>query len=201
MTLARLLGLAPKNDNDTMMRFAETGESQWLNQLVSKHSQALFSFLCSQADPQLAEELVQQTWLRVLEKRHQYSPQAQFRTWLFTIGHNLMLDEFRRHQRWQMESEDHIPESLSEDLLEQMSQQSMQQRFDHLLEQLPFPQREAFVLQQEGFALADISQITGQPQETIKSRLRAARQFFKKHLRPEPVPSQSSTLANEGGRS
>jgi RNA polymerase sigma-70 factor (ECF subfamily) len=60
--------------------------------------------------------------------------------------------------------------------------EDMNIKFRQILEQLPFVQREAFVLQQEGFSIAQIADITQQKIETIKTRLRYAKLQFKQHI-------------------
>lgn len=168
-----------------MYRYRSTGDMRLISELVQRLGDDLYHFLLTQSDRQLAEDLSQSVWIRVIERPDAYeSKNAQFKTWLFTLGRNQLIDELRRQHRWQMDE-------LSDVVLEQWLCQSpdlqyehgsFAQRFDHLLLELPFAQREAFVLQQEGFSLVDISTITGVCRETIKSRLRFARRYFQHHL-------------------
>lgn len=186
----RWLGQGPSQlhadpDAQLMWRFHRSGDARCLSQLVERLGDDLYHFLLTQSDASLAEDLSQAVWLKVLENKEAYEPgHARFKTWLFTLGRNLLIDEMRRRQRWQSNDldEDELEQWLFRSQEQQYQNEQLQQRFDHLLLQLPFVQREAFVLQQEGFSLADISQITGAAQETVKSRLRFARRFFHHHL-------------------
>ena len=54
--------------------------------------------------PSTAEDLFQQTWLRVMERIQKYDPKRSFEGWLFSVAHNLAIDHLRRRQ----------PESLDE---------------------------------------------------------------------------------------
>jgi DNA-directed RNA polymerase specialized sigma24 family protein len=62
------------------------------------------------------------------------------------------------------------------------SESSFINQFNIGLSLLPFSQKEAFFLQQEGFSLAQIAQLTASESETVRSRIRYAKQALKKHL-------------------
>lgn len=172
-------------DSQLMWRYRQSGETDTLARLMRSVGDDLYHFLLTQTDAALAEDLYQSVWLRVMERRHQYEPgNATFKTWLFTLGRHLMIDELRRLKRWQTEDIDQSdsPIQHTEALEKTIAEQDLQRHFEQLLMTLPFAQREAFVLQQEGFSLKEISEITGIGQETIKSRLRFARQTLQQQL-------------------
>ncbi len=175
-----------------MWRYRQSGETDLLARLMHETGDDLYHFLLTQTDASLAEDLYQSVWLRVMEKRHQYEPgNAKFKTWLFTIGRHLMIDELRRQKRWQTEDLDSTEgtEHHTRTLETTVAEDNLQQHFDALLTTLPFAQREAFVLQQEGFSLKEISEITAVGQETIKSRLRFARQTLQQQLEVHHGPA------------
>ena len=179
-------------DSQLMWRYRQSGETETLARLMQRTGDDLFHFLLTQTDRQLAEDLYQGVWLRVMERRHQYEPgQTKFKTWLFTLGRHLMIDELRRLGRWKSEAIDDARNAkLHTPTLETIVEgDDLQQTFDRILSRLPFPQREAFMLQQEGFSLAEISDITGVGFETIKSRLRFARQTLKQQLEVHHGPA------------
>lgn len=171
-----------------MLKFAETNDGKLLSRLVELFNDDLFHYLLSQSDPHLAEDLVQMVWLKVIEKRHFYQFKRPFKYWLFRIARNCLIDELRRKQRWRYadinEADNAIAKHMfsSANLEDVMAMRHQQQAFDFVLEQLPFAQRDAFILQQEGFSIDEIASICGDKSETIKSRLRYARQFFKRHM-------------------
>ncbi len=157
--------------------FSRTGERAYLAKLIAQCGDDLYYFLLKQSDAKMAEEVCQQSWLKVMEMHHSFQGRSSFKTWLFTIARHCLLDELRRQQRWQaIASEDELV--AVDDVLAKISQQQQQLVFEEQLKLLPFAQREALILQLEGFSLAEIAQITAQPDETIKSRLRYARQFL-----------------------
>ncbi len=165
-----------------MIKFAQHADQNLISALVDEFNDDLYHYLLSQSEPSLAEDILQNTWLKVIEKRALYRMQLSFKSWLFILARNSLIDELRRQKRWNFSQlEDHcLTTSVSIDKLIQL--ESFQQAFDLLIKELPFAQREAFILQQDGFSLSEISTITNDNIETIKSRLRYARNYFKRHL-------------------
>ena len=117
--------------------------------------------------------MVQTTWLKVM-KTTQNTPQRNVKSWLFTIARNTLIDEFRRQQKWQNQLLDEN-KMLTLTLEKSVLTADRITQFNAALEQLPFLQREAFIFQQEGFSVMEISVLTNDSFETIKSRLRYAR--------------------------
>ncbi len=178
--LNRWIGKA--SDEQLMMHFAETRAAEILNVLFKKYSRDLYLFLLSLSNPDMAQDAEQSTWVKVIERCKQFCQQYHFKGWLFTLGRNQLIDEFRRMQRWQTIAIEEAEPELMQSEIDSLQQSCFQQNFERLLGKLPFLQKEAFVLQQEGFSLQQIAEITDSNQETVKSRLRHARAFFKKHL-------------------
>jgi RNA polymerase sigma factor (sigma-70 family) len=84
-------------DTELMLRLKE-GEDLMLNQLMTRWQQPLAAFIYRHIGHQAdALDLAQETFVRVYETRHRYTPSAKFSTWLFTIAVNLC----RNHMRWQ----------------------------------------------------------------------------------------------------
>ena len=173
LTLKSFLGSAP--DNETLMaRFAQNGDNALLAQLYDACGDELYHFIKTQSDETLAKDICQRTWLKVIEKKHLYQNSGSFKGWLYTLARNLLIDERRKHVRL-VEQYSEIPSPI-------LAPASLEKRFDHALMRLPFEQREAFCLQQEGFGLQDIAQITHSGIETVKSRLRYAKTALRKDL-------------------
>ena len=106
-----------------------------------------------------------------------YQPNGQFKAWLFTIARRLLVDEIRRMSKLQYSEQIEV---ITEKAVQYDNQPV--ELFNNALSSLPFEQREAYCLQQEGFSLKDIEVITGTKLETIKSRLRYARKTLMEAL-------------------
>ncbi|MEN3158001.1 sigma-70 family RNA polymerase sigma factor [Alkalimonas sp. NCh-2] len=162
-----------------MQHYQKTGAAKWLEGLIQQCGDDLYHFLLRQSDPVLAQDICQQTWLKVMEKRHNFRADSRFKTWLFSIARHTLLDELKRQQRWQSSL---CPELLPEPATPQCWPEERQQRFEQALRFLPFLQREALMLQLEGFSIEQIAGITSELEETVKSRLRYARRFLQSRL-------------------
>ncbi len=158
-----------------MSQYAETSENKWLEQLYDNCADDLYHFLLTLSDATLAKDISQKAWLKVIEKRHIYRESGKFNAWLFTLGRNLLIDEFRNQKKFTALTEDKLSANL-------VHTDNVNKQFDNALMALPFEQREAFCLQQEGFGLQEIANITHCPIETIKSRLRYAKSHLRKNL-------------------
>lgn len=155
-------------------RYRQTGDSAALSALYDQHCNALYYYLLVMSDPNTAADVTQKVWLKVMESSQDYQDRGRFQAWLFTIGHRMLIDEFRLIKRWQVDTD---PDTLDAPLPAEIDETD----FHQLLRILPFTQREAFSLQQEGFSLQDIATICSVPVETVKTRLRYARNTLKKH--------------------
>lgn len=164
-----------------MLKFAQYGKPELLDELVARHGDDLYHYLLSLTDSTLAADLAQMAWLKVIEKRESFNrnkaiEQANFKAWLFTLARNLMIDHYRSQKSFEPHDWD---QQTTQPLSEQVIAQQSLEQFNQLLAQLPKSQQEAFMLQQEGFSLEQIAEITAENRETIKSRLRYARDHFK----------------------
>jgi RNA polymerase sigma-70 factor (ECF subfamily) len=84
-------------DRQDMARLA-SGHDAALNDLMARHAPRLFGYLLRQLQDEAgAEDMAQETFVRVFQNRHKFDPQHRFSTWLYTIATNLA----RSHHRWQ----------------------------------------------------------------------------------------------------
>jgi RNA polymerase sigma factor (sigma-70 family) len=196
-----------RSDEELMLAFAG-GDAAAFDQLYARHEAALYRFvrrLLGGALAAQADEVFQDTWLRIVTARNTFQPRgAAWRTWAFTIAHNLAMDRLRVAGRevvidneedgeapldWLMARLDQVAPS-SEDLA---FWRAAGTRLLHCLEGLPPPQRAAFLLHHEdGASVEDLAQQLAVPFETAKSRLRYAlkklRECMGAYLAPlEPV--------------
>ena len=152
------------------------GDAGAFDTLYRRHRGALYRFvLRSLKQRPAAEELFQEVWIRVIEARSRYAPQARFTTWLYTIAHNLLVDHWRKKglALVSLDTQDLAVESANP--ARQAEGRESLARFLQALESLPAAQREAFLLHEEaGLSVAQIAAATGSNEEAAKSRLRYA---------------------------
>jgi RNA polymerase sigma-70 factor (ECF subfamily) len=176
-------------DEDLMLAYA-AGDVAAFDTLYARHEAALYRFvrrLLGGALAAQADEVFQDTWLRIVAARASFRPQgAAWRTWAFTIAHNAAMDRLRvsgRELTLQRDEEGDEPLDWLMAHQEQMAPSSEDRAFWraagaqllHCLEDLPPPQRAAFLLHHEdGASVEDLAQRLALPFETAKSRLRYA---------------------------
>ena len=172
-------------DEQLMLSYREGGAAAF-EELYRRHKGALYRFvLRSVRERSLAEELFQEIWMRVIEARERYEPQAKFTTWLYTIAHNRIVDHWRKKGLQLVSLDDSVdppasPGFGSEEIL--AGKQGLE-RFARALEALPPAQRAAFLLHEEaGMSVAEIARATGANEEAAKSRLRYALSKLKEAL-------------------
>jgi RNA polymerase sigma-70 factor (ECF subfamily) len=78
------------------MMQVQAGNESALGTLVERWRSPLFGFLQRRTGPSDADDLFQETWLRVVRARRRFDPRRRFSTWLFQIANNLCRDRFRR---------------------------------------------------------------------------------------------------------
>ena len=162
-------------DEELMLAYRH-GDAGAFETLYKRHRGALYRFvLRALKHRSAAEELFQEVWIRVIEARGRYAPQARFTTWLYTIAHNLLVDHWRRKGLTlvSLDTED-VPMESANPARRAEARESLA-RFLQALEALPAAQREAFLLHEEaGLTAAEIAAATGSNEEAAKSRLRYA---------------------------
>lgn len=158
-----------RRDSDLLDRLIETYQHRLLRYLL---------YLTSSRE--LAEDLFQETWMRVLERGAQYNGQAKFETWLFAIARHLVIDTSRKKccaslDALQEHSEGDQPFEVRSDIPSPFEQLSGSEESDLVataLSQLDALHREVLVLRfHEELSLEEIASVVGAPLSTIKSRL------------------------------
>ena len=151
-----------------------------LDRLIEQYQHRLLRYLVYLAgNRDLAEDLFQETWIRVLERGHQYDGKHEFATWLYAVARNLTIDYLRKKSPLSldglMEDEEHAPVEPADPrpmAWEIVQQREQAERVSAILVSIPAECRETLVLRfQEGLALDEIARVTGAPLGTVKSRL------------------------------
>jgi len=169
------------DDSALMLRYRD-GDVHAFEILYAKHKGPLYRYLqrvCR--DPEVANDLFQEVWGKVIASRDRYEVRAQFNTFLFRIAHNCAIDYFRRSGRAadRATDVDELAEVLPGSEIDrpdtQLSAAQIKEAFKRALDELPAEQRDVFVLYEEsGLSLEEIGKVTGVAMETAKSRLRYA---------------------------
>lgn len=177
MTLAGTVNL----DTQDIVRGLRQRDVDFLRALVGQYQFRLvryFIYLLGKRDS--VDDLVQETWLRVLERGSSYDGRSRFEPWLFTIARNLAIDHMRKRRVFSIDS-NHSPEQELEALtpvsnapspFEQAARTEDAQRLAHSLQTLEPIYREALVLRfQEDLSLQEMAGVIGASVSTVSSRI------------------------------
>jgi len=183
------------SDESLMLRYQD-GDSRAFEVLVTRHRRPIFNFVLRYVrDPVAAEDVTQDTFLRVVRSADSYVREAKFTTWLFTIARNLCVDAARRGKHRNMASLDapvgdddkgskiDFVASGGPAVDRQAIGTELKARMQEAIAQLPEEQREIFLLREVGdLQFNEIAEIIGVPENTVKSRMRYALEKLREAL-------------------
>lgn len=153
-----------------------------LDRLIEQYQYRLVRYLLVLVGSQeTAEDLFQETWIRVLENGRRYNAKWRFETWLFTIARNLAIDFLRQRKPQSLDAllapdgsvrTFELPDPKSSTPFDQVAQGEDADRLRGALTYLPPSYREVLMLRfQEDLELSEIAAIVASPVPTVKSRL------------------------------
>lgn len=187
--------LPPRDEDDDLMHRLQGGDRDAFEALVDRHQSSLLGFFIRHLrDPQLAEDLAQETLLRVYNQSWDYLPRGCFRGWMFRIARNLLIDSTRRRShdalvrvvRGRSEDDDHLA-GIAGNVVspeQRADQHEVARAVDEILPELPEEQRLTFLLYQFAeLSLPEIADVMEANLPTTKSRLRLAREKLRERLK------------------
>ena len=187
------MGQPDDSDEALMARYTD-GDAQAFGILFRRHELRLWRYLeRNVGDRASAEELMQEVWFAVARDAVRFRAGSSFGAWLFTIARNRVVDLVRsRRGQVSLDSVGYESDALAGQLttepaagpLAAVVLQDQAQALRQALAQLPYEQRDAFLLHIEGeLSVEQVASITRSSFETTKSRLRYARLKLRQLLR------------------
>ncbi|WP_433966368.1 RNA polymerase sigma factor [Tunturiibacter gelidiferens] len=205
ISLTSTLGAQVSSENAAIAQGLKKQSPELLDSLIELYQHRLLRYLLFLTGKrEVAEDLFQETWMRVLLRGAQYNGKARFDTWLFTIARNLVIDLSRKRV---MASLDEMGEGKEDDRpfevamsgpspLEQFQSRENCAEVGEVLLKLESSYREVLVLRfYEELSLEEIATVTRAPLSTVKSRLYRGLAA----LRPEMEQLRSSRSFAEVG--
>ena len=183
-------------DEMLMLRYQQ-GDRAAFALLVRRHQTALYNFALRQVRvPQVAEDVVQESFVRVVQNAADFKHEARFTTWIYTITRNLCIDHLRKRA---LRKHPSLDESRGEEgdgptLGEQTADPrasvereatgtELKERIARAVDTLPDEQREVFLMREvANLPFKEIAEITGVPENTVKSRMRYALERLQEQL-------------------
>jgi RNA polymerase sigma-70 factor, ECF subfamily len=178
---------APSDLDATQMAQVRSGDRDAFADLIDRHKDAVVNYLTRlTGNRDRAEDLAQETFLRLFRSAGSYSEQGLLRGYLFRIATNLVRSEERREKRLRLlmpflGRQEHAEPAAPSGLL----RRELHREVSAAVAQLPLRYRVPLVLHEiEGWAYADIAQALGCREGTVKSRIHRGRQHLKERLAP-----------------
>jgi RNA polymerase sigma-70 factor (ECF subfamily) len=177
-----MMGQRPPKGDDQWMREFQEGDVPAFEELLARWRGPLLALARSLTeDWATADDIVQETFVRVYEQRREYIPSGRFPSWICTIARNLCYDKLREPAPLALEPDMPLvlwlgasggrPEPATESVADERLAQ-----VERAAEKLPPPMREAVMLKYyHGLKIKEIAEIQDCPAGTVKSRLHYAR--------------------------
>ncbi len=187
------------SDEEAMVKF-QKGDPYGFNAVLDRHNESLYRFLLRMmsGNSAQAEDLFQDVFLKVIEKKKDYNSKMSFKTWLFTIARNTAVDFIRKESYRKHNSLDEPAfaaddfsnvskldlvkgKNVTQDQL--IYKKELNALLNEKLNELNEEFREVFILKEiEGLKFREIADITDSPLSTVKSRMRYALQKMKDEI-------------------
>jgi RNA polymerase sigma-70 factor (ECF subfamily) len=154
--------------------------------LLKRYQKPLYGYLIRYTgNPTSAEEIFQETFVKVFEKRHLYQQGRPFKPWLYQIAINTAHDKFRERKfhPLQLEEKDEPMAKVADAPPQHLHRQEVSQMIAEAVAQLPSTQRQVFILREyENLSYAEISDLVQRPLNTVKSDMHRALQTLRSLL-------------------
>ena len=190
-------GLKHLDDSQVVAAYL-AGDRKAFGELVERYQNRLLNFVYrTTGDRERAEDLVQETFIRVYRHLHRFDQSKKFSTWIYTIASNLAKNELRNRSRNPLVLFQTILKNRVEDTRplewedntyrpdDLFRKRALKAQVDAAVEQLPEHHRTVFLLREmEGKTYEEIAEITDTNLGTVKSRLNRARNSFARIIGP-----------------
>lgn len=172
---------AQEPTDDALMLAYAAGDQGAFARLYERYRGPLYRYLRRHLPAAEVDDCFQALWLKVIDQAPRFRASGAFNGYLFTLAHNLLMDWHRRRGRLNevtadpVEMEAELSDGVADAPADAAARSELRQRLLALLDRLPFHQREAWVLKQEGaLTVEQIATVTGTSIEGVRSRLRYA---------------------------
>ncbi len=167
-----------------------SGTGEDFEELYDRYKKLLYGYLNNMLPQQQStvDDIFQQTWLKVIQKLPEYRCNNHFSAWMIRIGHNLVIDHFRRNKKFvnqiSLNDEDSpdLPDT-DKPTWESMDNSDFEQALGHALKTLQEEQREVFMLRHSKVSFKEIAEIQNCSINTVLARMQYAIKKLKKNLK------------------
>ena len=170
-----------------LIKGLKAGSYKDFNRLYELYADLLFGFVLKLTkSPSDAEDILQESFLRIWQTKENISLDKSFKSYLYTISHNLIIDSFRSKME-SIEFEYYITSDVYQEPGENEIEESIDfddfmQKIEDAKTKLTDKQKEIFELTQSGFTLPQVAEQLNVSEKTVKNQLSIVRRLLKSEL-------------------
>jgi RNA polymerase sigma-70 factor (ECF subfamily) len=174
------------NDKE-LLAMVKAGNMTAFTGLVDRYKVRLFNLIYRMLqNREEAEDILQETFLRVFRERESYDPSFAFSTWIYTIALNLCRNELKRKKRFKFFGIDLIKDDRRYAVETKANPGSLSSSLEKAIASLPVKYRTVFLLREVNqLSYEEMSESLSIPLGTVKSRVNRARLMLRKKLTPK----------------
>jgi len=176
-----------KNIDYTLMRAIQKGDMVAFNSMVDRYKNRLLNVIGRMlSSSEEAEDIVQETFVRVYQHRQSFNFKHCFSTWIYTIALNLARNELRKRKKFKFFEISEMQGNEKEFAVDAKIPSRLPQVLDKAIRGLPEKYRIAFILRDvEEMPYEEVAKVLGVPLGTVKSRVNRARLMLRDKLQPK----------------
>lgn len=169
-----------------LMRAIQKGDMMAFNSMVDRYKDRLMNVIGRMlSSAEEAEDIVQETFVRVYQHRQSFNFQHCFSTWIYTIALNLARNELRKRKKFKFFDITEMQGSEVEFAVEAKLPSRLPQALDAAIKALPEKYRTAFILRDvQEMPYDEVAKVLSVPLGTVKSRVNRARVMLRDMLQP-----------------
>ncbi len=179
--------LTEKDIDFTLMRAIQNGDMVSFNDMVDRYKDRLMNVIGRMlSSTEEAEDVVQETFVRVYQHRQSFNFQHCFSTWIYTIALNLARNELRKRKKFKFLEISEMQGNEKEFAVEMKLPSRLPEILKASIDELPEKYKTAFVLRDiQEFPYEEVATILSVPLGTVKSRVNRARMMLRDKLSPK----------------
>jgi len=169
-----------------LMRAIQNGDMVAFNKMVDRYKKRLMNVLGRMlSSTEEAEDIVQETFVRVYQHRQSFNFKHCFSTWIYTICLNLARNELRKRKKFKYQDITEMQGNELEFAVDAKVPSRLPQMLETAIKELPVKYREAFLLRDvQEMPYEEVAKVLGVPLGTVKSRVNRARLILRDKLQP-----------------